>query len=686
MFESLFDTAVSKDVLQALALAQQEAADLGAPQVENGHVLLALMLGPLGDLLHYYGAERDKLRAAMRQERTRPEPFTEDMLCYSDEIVRLVEHASILAKTFSHDQITLRHLFKSLMVTPLTEDSVKVMMLRCGCDIRALEIKADIMLKLQKPDIAPYLEAEKQAWPGAESTTALDAAAPEAPRKRNHFTQEMEALIVDARSRAEQLNHAQVGVEHLLLSLAESDFRGAAFARSIVKMESVAYRLSQFESPQRASFLLNTPVSDGYLFDSEAKTVLAEAWNQARTRYEEGVSCEHLLLGILALSESINLFHFADHGKLAIFLMQLRGQLDSENRSAPLLVEPLPQPDSEDEVIIVTSRVLSALRSAKGHAGVNNQFQAEAPHLVLGLIAEALNSEVDFVKNRENKVREIRELLSKKRGLPSGEEITRDSVVFAPGVWQLLVRAKAEAQRTRTEKVDLNHLAIAVLSSEKELADELAKCSGIAASALQIRLQQCIFWQHHRRMDVGVGIELRKETLDEQVISNPPKPASLVVTRRCLEDALSDRSNMVMGFAVLEARKLRQSQISIENIMVGLVHESFGITFDVFNHLNISEDEVRDNLAWLCIRASDRTAARRDLSRNGWLLLEKALSIAQRWHDKEIEPEHILLAIADEQKGIASLACEALVIDGDELRLELTRRMIEARKTASSQP
>ena len=175
-------------------------------------------------------------------------------------------------------------------------------------------------------------------------------------------------------------------------------------------------------------------------------------------------------------------------------------------------------------------------------------------------------------------------------------------------------------------------------------------------------------------------VELCLSTLDEQIISLMPIPAHNIVTKRLLEDCLSKRSERVFGAAVFEARRLEQSHISIENIMLGLIIVSGGITEEVLTYFEIYDQPAREYLESACIRGSDRTAARRDLSYNGWLLLEKSLAIAQKWQDKEIEPEHMLLAIVDERFGIAALACEALELDCEEIRSVLTARMIAERK------
>jgi ATP-dependent Clp protease ATP-binding subunit ClpA len=55
--------------------------------------------------------------------------------------------------------------------------------------------------------------------------------------------------------------------------------------------------------------------------------------------------------------------------------------------------------------------------------------------------------------------------------------------------------------------------------------------------------------------------------------------------------------------------------------------------------------------------------------------MEKAWGFAQIMKLKEIDPEHILLAIIEEEHGVASFVCEALLIDAKSMRSELISAM-----------
>jgi ATP-dependent Clp protease ATP-binding subunit ClpA len=150
--------------------------------------------------------------------------------------------------------------------------------------------------------------------------------------------------------------------------------------------------------------------------------------------------------------------------------------------------------------------------------------------------------------------------------------------------------------------------------------------------------------------------------------------------RRTIKDRLSKRSEVVFERAILESKKFCHSKISVETIMLGLLYEIFGPTYEVFSLLDLNLINSRKILAASCRRHSARTVVFRLLSANALRLMERAWEFAQGLKLNRIEPEHIVIAIAEEEHGVASFVCEALAIGGSLLRAEVITAMNKSKK------
>jgi ATP-dependent Clp protease ATP-binding subunit ClpA len=253
-------------------------------------------------------------------------------------------------------------------------------------------------------------------------------------------------------------------------------------------------------------------------------------------------------------------------------------------------------------------------------------------------------------------------------------------VVFSPPIKRLLAQAKAEAVARNHSQVDIGHLALVLLSDEHlvQLLSDEPDIEGLIVVLRQRIYDGLIeeFWKARGSSKPTPAVYLNLPFLDDQFA---PSQESLKISfsDRSLENRLSSRSETILGAAVWAARKFGHSQITVECLMLGLLHETFGATFNTFSLFGVRYFDAETIFQSACVRVSDRSAAARDLSFNARLILLKSEAIAQEWAAESIEPEHILLAIAAECKGSAAFACEALQIDGQELEADLVAEMIK---------
>jgi Clp amino terminal domain, pathogenicity island component len=306
---------------------------------------------------------------------------------------------------------------------------------------------------------------------------------------------------------------------------------------------------------------------------------------------------------------------------------------------------------------------------------------------VLGLLREASISEMRFVTDRDFEVEKLRMSICRWHNIfidSNAVVDARSMIRFAPESRVILVLARDKASQLKVPCIDLNHLALALLEAQGWLRDLVEGFTGSIPRAIVRRLERCSSSQHlelnssnascHSTIELTVSFD----EIDDQIelwsdIKATPAIGTIV-------DRLNKRSEVVFEHAILESKKLCCSKISVETIMLGLLSETFGPTYDVFTLLDLNLINSRKILAASCRLGSTRTVGSGTLSANALRLMEHAWQFAQLLKMNRIEPEHIVLAIAEEENGVAFFVCEALAIRGSMLRAEVITAMNKSNK------
>ncbi len=132
-------------------------------------------------------------------------------------------------------------------------------------------------------------------------------------------------------------------------------------------------------------------------------------------------------------------------------------------------------------------------------------------------------------------------------------------------------------------------------------------------------------------------------------------------------ERLTEPGRLVVGvFAEEEARALRHDYLGTEHFLLGLLRLNEGIAAQALEKLGIRLEEVRARVGVI----PGRGDASSELS---WTprakkIVELALVEADARGEAEVGPEHILLAIAREDEGIASEILRDLGADADAIR------------------
>ena len=123
---------------------------------------------------------------------------------------------------------------------------------------------------------------------------------------------------------------------------------------------------------------------------------------------------------------------------------------------------------------------------------------------------------------------------------------------------------------------------------------------------------------------------------------------------------------VVVVLAPDEARALGHDYLGTEHFLLGLLRLNDGIAWQALEKLGVRLEEVRAQVGLIPGRGD--ASSELSWTPRAMKVVELALDEADAGGQTEVGPEHILLAIAREDEGIASQILRDLGADGDAIR------------------
>jgi ATP-dependent Clp protease ATP-binding subunit ClpC len=138
----------------------------------------------------------------------------------------------------------------------------------------------------------------------------------------------------------------------------------------------------------------------------------------------------------------------------------------------------------------------------------------------------------------------------------------------------------------------------------------------------------------------------------------------------------TQRARRVLSLAQEEAERLQHTYVGTEHLLLGLIREEGGIAGRVLRELGVDLKQV-ETLVERKTRSGQRTAVSKlDLSPGTKKVLELAVEEAHQLGHHYIGTEHLLLALARHNEGVAIDVLKALNITPEQIRKQ-TRRQIQ---------
>ena len=142
-----------------------------------------------------------------------------------------------------------------------------------------------------------------------------------------------------------------------------------------------------------------------------------------------------------------------------------------------------------------------------------------------------------------------------------------------------------------------------------------------------------------------------------------------------MSERFTERACKVVVLAQEEARHFNHNYIGTEHLLLGLLQEDKGGAAHVLNSLNISLDEVREQVESIVGYGREITVSRPPFTPRSKKVLDLALREAWQLGYSYIDTEHILLGFVMEPEGVAARVLSKLGVDPDKVRREVGRML-----------
>jgi len=140
-------------------------------------------------------------------------------------------------------------------------------------------------------------------------------------------------------------------------------------------------------------------------------------------------------------------------------------------------------------------------------------------------------------------------------------------------------------------------------------------------------------------------------------------------------ERFTERARKIVVFAQEEARRLRHNYIGTEHLLLGLLREDEGVAARALSSLNVTLDEVREQVESIVGHGEDVPGGQAPFTPRSKKVLELALRESMQLGHNYIGTEHILLGLVRESEGVAARVLSNLDVDPDKVRREVVRML-----------
>ena len=138
-------------------------------------------------------------------------------------------------------------------------------------------------------------------------------------------------------------------------------------------------------------------------------------------------------------------------------------------------------------------------------------------------------------------------------------------------------------------------------------------------------------------------------------------------------ERFTERARQVVVLAQDEARAFKHNYIGTEHLLLGLLREEEGLAARVLESLDVTVDEVREQVARIVGQGDEVTSGQIPFTPRSKKVLELALREALSLGHNYIGTEHVLLGLVRENEGVAARILLDFDADAEKIRNEIIR-------------
>lgn len=440
------------------------------------------------------------------------------------------------------------------------------------------------------------------------------------------FTEKAINVVTEAQEQAKAMHNAYVQPEHLLLAIVK---QAKGISLKLFKNCDITFEKVQKEVETHLRFEKPPKELQKVPFGPEFKNLLKNTLDLAN-KSGNYVLFEHLFLVTIEDKLSYN----------ERILERLKFDVDNAEEILSKLVQKkskkLSHPEAEEtkevegECIDVNqlfeddnaARIFKKA-SAKLSTQITN-YEMLGTEQILSVILDDENSEVTKILDENginSKVLE-NELSA---GYSRQSEYDEKNIILTPSALSAMTSALQIAKELGSSEIKPEHMVLGILKSKKGVAFDILK-----------------------KLNVDDG------QLTETILKPIEKEMPQALT--------------ILKLAKQETRRLGRNIVGTEMILLGILNEGNGIGFKVLNDLGINIKDVRQVVETLIGYGNEYYDKEIVFTKRAKKILETAWSKAKKYNRPRIMSEHLLYAIASEQKSIAMKALEHLGVDAVEIR------------------
>lgn len=702
---------ISEEVKHLLSLAKVAAENRGSKTIASDHILLAMVFNKetrVCQILESCKATRVQIDIGyelIQLEEPFPIKANED---FQLDCMIVIEEAIRIAEIWNHELSGI-HLLMSILDNR-NKDS-KASLLLDNIEVNKIELARKVINNLKltktKPEPSPLIVEQEHSRPDqefessfaqVEKSTETVAAwrIPEASEESESssqsdsflfegsgqigcwFTEKTQEVIAESYSIAISYNTKFITDAHLFDALINhKNLRSIRILDELVELEIL--RAHFYEGRN-----MDWNLTQGKLespFSYHTHSTLTKAREIASAINLPRITPDILVIAILSQDKRKRVLSAPENvippssslAQTLIDRLKEPIEVDEAEITEPKGKDLEPDPES----VLISVRVAKVLHGANHEAKKRNHPQISINHLVVSLIQSAMEANITFIKQREENIRNTLgmittntdqlkfETTSKEKDLPR----LRDKAPSVPEkIVEILVDASNLARSLKSNDICLNHLAIAILKSLPEELEKILLANNLKANVLARRLQTCSIWHAFNDELSPQSVVLHLDRIEtyfkENVLAAKRYDESVIL------NLLSERSRLIISQAI---QRKEPRPIGIEDFVIGITLCPFLTAAEALENVGINYEIIKFENRLIPRLGSIRCTAGQKLSYNSLRLLKISWEVAKEHNAIVIEPEHILLAIAKEHKGIANSVVESLDISAEDLETEVLK-------------